>query len=109
MHGWVAYSHRVGDEATFGGELALVVGLGTIPYITSAHVQAHAYVSIYYTSRPTTMVLRACYCSVFELHFPEVICHMNDVTSVKYFSLEAFFFWRCLFLCLIHHGGYKCS
>lgn len=50
MHGWVAYSHGVGDEATFGGELAVVVGLGTIPHSATAHVQVHAYVSTLHKS-----------------------------------------------------------
>lgn len=45
MHGWVAYSHGVGDEATFRGELAVVVGSGTTPHSATAHVQLHAYVS----------------------------------------------------------------
>lgn len=77
MHGWSAYSHRVGDEATLRGEL------GTAPYFTKAHVQVHAHVSTAYTS--ATLVLRVCYCAVLELHFPEVICHEN---VVKCFSLE---------------------
>lgn len=85
MHGWVAYSHQGSDEAPFRGKLALVVGLGTVPYAPKAHVQVHAYVSIYST-HALLLVLRACYYNVFELHFPEAICHLNSVPSVKYFS-----------------------
>lgn len=33
MHGWMAYTNRVSDEATLKGKLALVVGLSTIPYV----------------------------------------------------------------------------
>lgn len=67
MHGWLACSHRVGHEATLRGEL------GTAPYFNKAHVQVHAHVSTAYTS--TTLALRVCYCTVLELHFPEVIYH----------------------------------
>lgn len=41
MHGWMAYSHQSRDEATFRGELELVVGSGAVPYIYEAHACAH--------------------------------------------------------------------
>ncbi len=91
MHGWVAYSHRGSAEAPFRGKLALAVGLGTIPYISKAHVQVHAYVSVYST-HVLLLVLRACYYNVFELHFPEVISQLNSVPSVEYFSWKVWVF-----------------
>lgn len=37
MHGWMAYTNRVSDEATLKGKWALVVGLSTIPYVYKVH------------------------------------------------------------------------
>lgn len=57
MHGWAAYSHGVGDEAMFRGELTSVVTSAQSLTSPKRMCKVHAYVSI--SNISTVMVLRA--------------------------------------------------